>query len=366
MWVNMKARFVLDGPLIRLDRIDLDTDGTKSLVRGEVDAAHFPEMTFQVQSKLQFSRMRQIFFTDDKWEASGDGDFTGTFHLFKGGHDLSGKFASAVLGVNAYRFPSTYGLLRWTPKTFDVWDAGSKAFGGDARFTFSIKRDGREDAAGGAVRRQLRERRSRDPDRLRGPPWRPVRGQCHRAQSSRVAAGTLRVAHGRGPGRGRAAAGRRADGRLACRRAGARRRPREARVGSLRAAAAGGAPADRRRRDVSLRPGPGDLRGRAVCHRAHARGLPGLDGVGRSVALRLSRVERRLAGERPAARRHHHRLRVAHRRGRVRRARRIRRHDERAVPASAGRRRLQRRAIFARGTRCGARARRTSWSRTAT
>src|SRR4029077_7605049 len=44
MWVNMKARFVLDGSHIRLDRIDLDTDGTKTLARGDVDAAHFPEM----------------------------------------------------------------------------------------------------------------------------------------------------------------------------------------------------------------------------------------------------------------------------------------------------------------------------------
>ena len=139
MWVNMKARFVLDGPHIRLTRIDLDTDGTRSVVKGDVDAGNFPEMTFQVQSKLQFPRMRQIFFTDDAWEAFGEGDFTGTFHLFKGGHDLSGKFSSAVLGVNDYRFPSTYGLLRWTPRTFDVWDAGSKFYGGDARFTFSIK-----------------------------------------------------------------------------------------------------------------------------------------------------------------------------------------------------------------------------------
>ena len=59
--------------------------------------------------------------------SAGDGDFTGTFHLFKGGHDLSGTFTSdAALGVNDYRFPALYGSLRWTPHGFDVWDAGAK------------------------------------------------------------------------------------------------------------------------------------------------------------------------------------------------------------------------------------------------
>ena len=27
MWANMKAQFVIDGPRIHLDRIDMDTDG---------------------------------------------------------------------------------------------------------------------------------------------------------------------------------------------------------------------------------------------------------------------------------------------------------------------------------------------------
>ena len=28
--------------------------------------------------------------------------------------------------------------MRWTPKGFDVWDAGAQAFGGDATLTFAI------------------------------------------------------------------------------------------------------------------------------------------------------------------------------------------------------------------------------------
>ena len=142
MWVNMKAKFSLDGPRVHLDRIDLETEGTTSLVRGDVDFAHFPEMTFQVESRVQFPAMRHTFFTNEAWDASGEGRFTGSFHLFKGGHDLSGKFSSDLLGVNDYRFGSTYGSLRWTPKTFEVWDAGSRLFGGDARFTYSLRETG--------------------------------------------------------------------------------------------------------------------------------------------------------------------------------------------------------------------------------
>ena len=32
--------------------------------------------------------MRELFFKDETWRLTGDGDFTGTFHLFKGGRDL--------------------------------------------------------------------------------------------------------------------------------------------------------------------------------------------------------------------------------------------------------------------------------------
>ena len=83
--------------------------------------------------------MREIFFANETWRLTGDGDFNGTFHLFKGGHDLHGTFASIVAGVNDYRFPALYGSLQWTPDAFEVWNAGAKFYGGDAQFTYSIK-----------------------------------------------------------------------------------------------------------------------------------------------------------------------------------------------------------------------------------
>lgn len=139
MWANMKASFAIDGSRIHLDRIDLTTDGAVSSAYGDVDTSRWPEMRYQVKSRVDFPRMRQIFFTDESWELAGAADFNGVFHLFKGGRDLSGTFTSDQLGVNAYRFPALYGSLRWTPHAFDVWNAGAKAFGGDAKITFGIK-----------------------------------------------------------------------------------------------------------------------------------------------------------------------------------------------------------------------------------
>ena len=38
--------------------------------------------------------MREIFFAKDTFSLHGEGDFTGTFHLFKGGRELKGNFFS--------------------------------------------------------------------------------------------------------------------------------------------------------------------------------------------------------------------------------------------------------------------------------
>src|SRR5262249_38195090 len=139
MWATMKAQFTLDGPRVHLQRIDLDSDGAKTVARGEVDLAHWPEQTYDVQSRVKFQRMREVFFKNEPWPLSGDGDFNGKFHLFKNGRDLAGDFTSDELGVYGYRFSSLYGSLHWTPATFDVVDAGATAFGGQAAFTYEIK-----------------------------------------------------------------------------------------------------------------------------------------------------------------------------------------------------------------------------------
>jgi hypothetical protein len=139
MWANMRASFTLDGSRVHFERVDLESDGAKTIARGDVDLARWPEQTHRVESRVDFPRMRQLFFKDASWNLTGEGDFAGTFHLFKGGHDLSGTFTSPLAGVNEYRFPSLSGSLQWTAKALEVRDARARFFDGDARFTFSIK-----------------------------------------------------------------------------------------------------------------------------------------------------------------------------------------------------------------------------------
>jgi hypothetical protein len=138
-WANMKTQFVLDGTRVHLKHIEFETDGAETVASGDVDLGRWPEQTYDFKSKVEFARMRHLFFKNEKWELSGTGDVAGTFHLFKGGRDLTATFASPLLGVNAYRVSELHGALRWTPTLFEVRDAGAKFFGGDSRFTYSIQ-----------------------------------------------------------------------------------------------------------------------------------------------------------------------------------------------------------------------------------
>ena len=138
MWANFGAHFFIDGSKLHLDRIDMTTDGAVSHASGDLDFNNWPEMTYQVKSRVQFQRMREIFFKDEPWALNGDGDFAGTFHLYPGGHDLVGDFSSPVAGLYDYRFPSLYGSLHWNRKFFEVTHAGSQFSGGDAAFTFAV------------------------------------------------------------------------------------------------------------------------------------------------------------------------------------------------------------------------------------
>ncbi len=138
MWVNMRSRFVIDGNRLRMEHIELESDGATSVASGDVDLSRWPDMRYAVRSRVHFARMREIFFRNETWALTGDGDFTGTFQLFKGGHELTGTFRSALAGVNAYRFPLLQGALKWTREGFEVWDARSDLYGGQAQFTFAI------------------------------------------------------------------------------------------------------------------------------------------------------------------------------------------------------------------------------------
>ena len=147
MGAEMRTTFTLDGGQVHLDRIELHTDGTESLLSGDVDFGNWPEMFYEVESRLDFSRMREIFFADDDFTCYGEGDFTGTFHTFKGGRELKGTFASDLFGINDYRVPRLQGSLIWLRDRFELFDATSGLYGGSTEFSLTMAPLG-SDAAG--------------------------------------------------------------------------------------------------------------------------------------------------------------------------------------------------------------------------
>lgn len=138
MRADMSSSFKVLGSQVLFDRLSLKTDGAVSAVTGTLDLANWPEQTYQVKSHVQFPRMRELFFANDTFSLYGEGDFAGTFHLFKGGRDLRGGFASAEAGVNDYRFPHLEGSLVWLPDRFEVTRASSGFYGGKTAFRYQM------------------------------------------------------------------------------------------------------------------------------------------------------------------------------------------------------------------------------------
>ena len=146
MRADLSASFRIDGGKLEFDRMDLMTDGARSQLTGVVDLGRWPEQTYAVSSRIDFPRMRDIFFADDGFTLAGQGDFSGTFHLFREvvngrtrtGRELKGTFASGTLGVNAYRFGDVRGSLIWVPERFEVTDATASVYGGTSRFGYRM------------------------------------------------------------------------------------------------------------------------------------------------------------------------------------------------------------------------------------
>ena len=138
MGAAMETGFSIDGGRLHLDRIDLITDGARSTLTGDVDVVRWPEQRYQVRSRVDFPRMREIFFARESWRLAGEGDFEGTFHLFKGGRELKGRFSSGLAGVNEYQFPDLEGSLLWLPDRFEVSDATARFFGGRTAFRYEL------------------------------------------------------------------------------------------------------------------------------------------------------------------------------------------------------------------------------------
>jgi len=135
---DMQSRFTLNGGKVHFDRMDLVSDGARSVVTGDVDIPRWPEQLYQVRSRIDFPTQKDIFFHGQRFAVSGTGDFTGTFHLFKGGRELKGSFISALAGVNEWRFPNLRGSVLWVPDRLEITNATTELYGGTARFDYRM------------------------------------------------------------------------------------------------------------------------------------------------------------------------------------------------------------------------------------
>ena len=138
MRTDMRAQYKIEGSLIRLPSIDLDTDGAHTHVVGYVDFGHWPEMVYNVDSHLDLWRMREIYFANESWRSRGPMHFVGVFHIFDGGHLLKGDFESPLAYVNSLPFPDLRGKLEWEPHRFEVTSATARFCSGSAKFHYRM------------------------------------------------------------------------------------------------------------------------------------------------------------------------------------------------------------------------------------
>jgi TamB, inner membrane protein subunit of TAM complex len=140
---DMQTRFRIDGGRILLEHINLQSEGASTSVTGYVDLKNWPEMVYNVKSRVDFPIQKRIFFKDMSFTVAGRGDFTGTFRFFKTGtgtgRELKGTFTSQEAGVNAWRFPNVRGSLLWNNASFLVTDVTAGLYGGRAKFDYLMR-----------------------------------------------------------------------------------------------------------------------------------------------------------------------------------------------------------------------------------
>lgn len=139
---SMTSSFSQSGAKVHFDRIDLLSEGARSVLDGDVDLDRWPEQMYRIKSKIDIAPQKNIYFHKDKFDAAGDAEFEGTFHYFKGGRELKGAWktplARVKLGANTWAFSNVHGKVLWVPSTLEVTEATSHLYGGTARFDYRI------------------------------------------------------------------------------------------------------------------------------------------------------------------------------------------------------------------------------------
>ena len=62
MWANFTSAFAVRDGKVVMERMALDVDGAQVRGTGIIDAARWPESTFQITSRHQLPRTRAIFY----------------------------------------------------------------------------------------------------------------------------------------------------------------------------------------------------------------------------------------------------------------------------------------------------------------
>ena len=139
MTADMEATYELDGGRVTLTHIDLLMDGFRSALTGQVEMTNWPEQTYHiVESDIDLPVMKEIFFAGDPFTVDGKAQFTGSWHIYDGGRDLTGDFRSADWELSGLAFPDTAGSVVWTADRFDVVDYAATFYGGDVALYFSM------------------------------------------------------------------------------------------------------------------------------------------------------------------------------------------------------------------------------------
>jgi hypothetical protein len=140
---DLQTRFKIDGGKIILEHINLQSAGASTAVTGYVDVKNWPEMVYNVKSRIDFPIQKAIYFRDMNFTVAGRGDFDGTFRFFKTprgtGRELKGTFTSPQAGVNAWQFPNVHGSLLWTNGAFRVTDVTTDLEGGRTKFDYTME-----------------------------------------------------------------------------------------------------------------------------------------------------------------------------------------------------------------------------------
>lgn len=139
---RMQSRFNMKGGTVHFDRIDLNTDGAASILEGDVQLNNWPEQLYSIRSRIDIATQKRIFFTRERFTATGSADFEGTYHFYKGGRELKGSWrtpvANVTLGENTWRFANLRGDVRWLPDRLEVTNSKSGLYGGTAEFDYRL------------------------------------------------------------------------------------------------------------------------------------------------------------------------------------------------------------------------------------